>query len=162
LEVVDNIMGTYVDYRRVCLTYSAGGHYTELIRSLKGIVFKNSYHVTYYSDRFSNERHVNRYFIYHPRRRIYRFLINSLQALLILIYERPKIIISSGADVAVSTIILGKLLFRSQVIFIESAGDLSPTLSGRLVYHFSDLFIVQWPEKLKYFPKAKLSNGLLL
>lgn len=60
------------------------------------------------------------------------------------------------------TIILGKLLFRCKIIFIESAGDVTPTLTGRIVYPFCDLFIVQWPEKLRYFPKAILSEGVLL
>jgi hypothetical protein len=35
-----------------------------------------------------------------------------------------------------------------------------PTLTARLLYPFSDLFIVQWPDLLKYFPRAKYLGRL--
>ena len=42
------------------------------------------------------------------------------------------------------------------------SGELEPTLSGRLLYPFADLFIVQWPEQLAAFPRAVLASGPLL
>lgn len=155
-------MTRFVETRRTCLAYSAGGHFAELMRAVDGIRFADCFHVTFRSERFSTNDGVRRYFLCHPRRRILRTLWNALQAMGVLIRERPAIIISTGADVAVPVLILGKLLFRARVIFIESAGDITPTLSGRLVYPFSDLFIVQWPDKLHRFPRAVLSDGLLL
>ena len=89
-------------------------------------------------------------------------LKNTWESFWLLVRERPKVVVSTGADVAVATIILGKVLFGCRVIFIESAGDVTPTLTGRIVYPFCDLFIVQWREKLQYFPKAVLSDGVLL
>jgi beta-1,4-N-acetylglucosaminyltransferase len=47
-------------------------------------------------------------------------------------------------------------------VFIETAGELAPTWAGQLVYPFAHLFIVQWPEKLKAFPRAVLASGPLL
>lgn len=91
-----------------------------------------------------------------------RTLKNAWESLWLLRRERPHFIISTGADVAVPTLILGKIFFRCKIIFIESAGDVTPTLTGRIVYPFCDLFIVQWPEKLHHFPKAVLSEGVLL
>ncbi len=147
---------------KVCLAYSAGGHYTELLKATKGIDFSDSYHVTFNTGRFSDDDKVRRHFLIHPRKRIFRTLGNAIQSLSILLKERPQLIISTGADVTVPTIILGKLLLRCKVVFIESAGDLTPTLTGRLVYRFCDLFIVQWEEQKKYYPNAILSKGLLL
>ena len=69
--------------------------------------------------------------------------------------------ISTGADVAVPICILARLL-GARLVFIETAGELAPTLAGRLVYPFADLFIVQWPEKLAAFPRAVLASGPLL
>ena len=68
---------------------------------------------------------------------------------------------STGADVAAATLIIGKLL-RAKVVFIETGGTIEPSLTGRLVYPFCYLFIVQWPEKRARFPKAVLAGGLLL
>ena len=62
----------------------------------------------------------------------------------------------------VPTVILGKLFLRSRVIFIETCGAIDPTLSGRICYRFSDLFIVQWPELLERYPRAILAAGPLV
>ena len=36
----------------------------------------------------------------------------------------------------------------------------SKTATGKLVYKFADLFIVQWEEMLKLYPKAKLGGAI--
>ena len=46
-------------------------------------------------------------------------------------------------------------LFGKKVIFIETfANSNSPTRCGKLVYKFADIFIVQWENMLKFYPKA--------
>ena len=55
---------------------------------------------------------------------------------------------------------IGKI-FGSKIIFIETfANRNSKTLSGRLVYPIADLFLVQWEEMLKLYPKAKLGGWI--
>lgn len=144
---------------KTCLIYSPGGHYTELKKSLKGIYFKNKYHVTFKSGTIDNNKV---YYITHPQKKIIRTMINLLDSLKVLIKEKPKIIISTGADVALNTIILGKLFFNSKIIFIESSANITkPSLTGRISYYFSDLFIAQWQQMRKFYPKAKISKGFL-
>ncbi|HEV7372211.1 hypothetical protein [Arenibaculum sp.] len=150
----------YREERRTCFTYSVGGHYAELTRAIQGIEFVDSYHVTWWSPRFDDG--VERYFVTHPRKSVLRTLANAAQSFLILVRKRPKVIVSTGADVAISTVILGKLLFRAKVIFVESCGQVRPTLTGRIAYPFSDLFIVQWKEQQTYYPKSICAEGLLL
>ena len=157
-----SLMGFLYNNGRVCLAYSAGGHYAELEKALSGLSFSDVYHITFDSGRFSKNQTCERYFLIHPQKKVGRTLINALQSFILLLKKRPKIIISTGADVTVATIVLGKLLLRSKVVFIESAGDITPTLTGRIVYRFCDLFIVQWPDQLKYYPRAILSDGVLL
>lgn len=147
---------------KTCLAYSAGGHYAELKKALNGIHFSNCYHVTFKSGHFSDTDGVRRYFLTHPRKAIGRTLLNAIQSIRILFKERPEIIISTGADVALATIVFGKLCLRAKVVFIESAGDLTPTMTGRIAYYFSDLFIFQWEEQRKFYPKGIKSKGMLL
>jgi beta-1,4-N-acetylglucosaminyltransferase len=147
---------------KVCLAYSAGGHYAELKKAIESIVFTNSYHITFDTGHLSNRDGHRRIFLVHPRKKIFRTVVNFLQSFWYLLKERPGIIISTGADVTLGTIIIGKVVFRCKVIFVESAGDLSPTLTGRIAYKFSDLFIIQWPEQQRYYPNAVQSKGLLL
>lgn len=75
--------------------------------------------------------------------------------------ERPDIVICTGSGVTFFFSIFAKLL-GAKLIFIESMAKVEkPTLTGRMLYPFSDLFIVQWQNLLKYFPKAVYAGRLL-
>lgn len=68
--------------------------------------------------------------------------------------ERPELIISSGAAVAVPFFYIGKL-FGAKLIYIEVFDRLDKaTVTGRLVYPIADKFIVEWEEMKKVYPKA--------
>lgn len=148
------------EQRRTCLAYSPGGHWAELERALGGITFADVFHVTF-DDGRPAPAGSRRYTVAHPRRSPWRTLLNAWQSLAILWRERPALLISTGADVAVPILLLGKLT-GAEVIFIETAGSDRPTLTGRLVYPIADLFVVQWPDRLRQFPRAVLADGLLL
>ena len=60
--------------------------------------------------------------------------------------ERPDVIVSTGAALAVPFFLAGKL-FRARLVFVESlTRTTSLSLSGRLVRPLTDAFFVQWPE----------------
>ena len=68
--------------------------------------------------------------------------------------ERPDVIISSGAAVAVPFFYLGKLM-GAKTVYIEVFDRIDKnTLTGKLVYNVTDKFIVQWDEMKKVYPKA--------
>ncbi len=68
--------------------------------------------------------------------------------------EKPDLIISSGAAVAVPFFYLGKL-FGARLIYIEVFDRVDkPTLTGKMVYPIADRFIVQWEEQRKVYPKS--------
>ena len=49
---------------------------------------------------------------------------------------------------------IGKI-FGSKIIYIETFANINTkTITGRLIYKFADLFIVQWEEMLELYPKA--------
>lgn len=150
-----------IEDRKTCWAYSPGGHLTELMRATAGIRFTDLYHVTFASGRPVEQSDWRVHHVCHPRRALLRTLLNTWQSLVILVRERPALIVSTGADVAVPTLVLGRLL-GAKVVFIETGGTLQPSLAGRLVYPFCSLFIVPWPEKLQAFPKAVLASGPLL
>ena len=151
----------WTETRRTCWAYSPGGHLTELERATAGIRFADCFHVTFASGRPPPPGARRVYHVCHPRRSPLRTLRAAVETWRILRAERPALLLSTGADVALPAIVLAKLT-GTLVIFVESAGDLKPSLTGRLAYPFADLFIVQWPEKLKAFPRAVLANGPLL
>lgn len=151
----------WTEARRTCWAYSPGGHLAELERATEGLRFLDRFDVTFAGGRPPTEPPRRTYHVCHPRRSGARTAWNLLQSLKIVLRERPELVISSGADVAVPVCILARLT-GAKLVYIETAGELRPSLSGRLLYPFADLFIVQWPEKLAAFPRAVLARGLLL
>uniref|UniRef100_B8HJT3 Oligosaccharide biosynthesis protein Alg14 like protein n=1 Tax=Cyanothece sp. (strain PCC 7425 / ATCC 29141) TaxID=395961 RepID=B8HJT3_CYAP4 len=70
--------------------------------------------------------------------------------------ERPSLIISTGAGVAVPFLLLGKLL-GSQTVFIESVTRIQTlSLSARLVLPFLTVLYVHWPQLQARYPQAEL------
>ena len=56
--------------------------------------------------------------------------------------------------------IIGKI-FGSKIIYIETfANRNTKTATGKIIYKFADLFIVQWKEMLELYPKAKLGGSI--
>ena len=92
---------------------------------------------------------------YYPTNRNLKNLIrNTFVAWKVLRKEKPDLIISSGAAVAVPFFYIGKL-FGAKLIYIEVFDRIDkPTMTGRLVYPIVDKFIVQWEEMKKVYPKA--------
>ena len=95
------------------------------------------------------------YSCYYPTNRSLKaLLINTWIAWRTLRKERPDLIISSGAAVAVPFFYLGKLL-GAKLIYIEVFDRIDkPTMSGKMVYPIVDKFIVQWEEMKNVYPKA--------
>ena len=75
-------------------------------------------------------------------------------AIRVLRAERPDVIVSTGAAVAVPFFYIGKLM-GSKCVYVEVFDRVdSATLTGRLVRRVSDLFVVQWEEQLNVYPGA--------
>lgn len=143
---------------KICLTSSAGGHLHELLLAIQKLDVSNSYWVMYdspHGKKFCADK--KHYFVMNtsPDNRL-TWIANALKSLLILLWERPDVIISTGAGVSFPTMWLGKKFFKSKVIYIASAADVDyPARTPYRAYEIADLFLVQWPEMLEIFPKAK-------
>ena len=89
-----------------------------------------------------------------------RAVILFIKAFILTLKYRPKLIISTGSEVAIPFIYYGKFLFRSKVIYSSQVKN--PSITGRVVYPLTDKFYVQWPSMLKcYGSKAEFYGGLL-
>lgn len=101
------------------------------------------------------------YFIAHSERD-WKFFFNIWEAIVILRKERPTAILSTGAGPAVPFALIGRYLFGTRVIFVETMTRVDhPSMTARLMYWLADDFFYQWPELECYFPKGKC-GGLLL
>ncbi|MGM0095927.1 UDP-N-acetylglucosamine--LPS N-acetylglucosamine transferase [Enterococcus casseliflavus] len=147
---------------KVCLVGSSGGHLTHLYLLKPFWEDKNRFWVTFdKQDAKSILKNERVYPCYYPtNRNIKNLKKNTVLAWKVLKKEKPDLIISSGAAVAVPFFYLGKL-FGIKTIYIEVFDRIdSPTLTGKLVYPVTDRFIVQWEEMKKVYPKAINLGGI--
>lgn len=147
---------------KICYTASEGGHthelmqLRELIRRYPGIFITESRHVQPIFDAVYTLPQVNRKSL----RFLFRFLRSFFEIRRILEKEKPTHIISCGAMCTVPVCIIGKLM-KIKVIYVESytrIRDLS--LTGKILYPFADLFVVQWKQLLAMYPKAVYGGAL--
>ncbi|KAI9292592.1 UDP-N-acetylglucosamine transferase subunit ALG14 [Neoconidiobolus thromboides FSU 785] len=169
----------------------SGGHTAEMIELLKSLQISNYTPRTYLIGEgdslslskiidFENETQVeySKYKLYTiPRARqvgqswittpfsTFKTLVSCFS---ILIYEKPEYIFGNGPGSCVPLFLLAKFIStihpksRLKLVYIESFARVNTlSLSGKILYYFTDLFIVQWPNLLKKYPKAKY-NGVLV
>ena len=83
------------------------------------------------------------------------YFYNIIKSLCIFLKQKPDVIVTTGTHTAVPMYYIAKL-FKKKVIYIETfANRNTKTLAGRFVYPIADVFVVQWEEMLKIYPKAQ-------
>ncbi|MBJ8051878.1 polysaccharide biosynthesis protein [Bacillus cereus] len=151
--------------QRVCFISSTGGHLTQLkniIKSfdaskIKVITEKNETTVSL------QKNYDISYLAQQERKNIFFpliFFINIILSFWYVIKIRPQYIISTGAGAVIPFCIFGKI-FGGKLIFIESFAKVqTPTITGRILYHFADKFYVQWEELLEVYEDAEFKGRL--
>lgn len=137
----------------------------EEISRLKEIESKyDSFLVTEKSDFEVKNFCEKKYYIYQMNRKEILFLPKLLWLFVIawrmLHKEKPDFIITTGALAAYPFCIIGKYM-GMKIVYIESFARVHhPSLTGKLLYNFADLFIVQWEDMLELYPKSVLGGGI--
>lgn len=148
---------------KLCLVASAGGHLMELLLVREAWQDHERLWVTFPTGAaqtlLKGEKTA---WAFHPtNRNIPNLVRNAWLAWRLLRRERPDVILSTGAGVAVPFIWIGRLL-KIRTVFIESlAFTTRRSLSGVLVYQFVDHYYVQWPDLASKYAKA-VYRGMVL
>ncbi len=141
------------------LVASHGGHLSEMFDLLDydpGSMLV----VTYISDRASKLR--NAVFVHNIGRNPLRFLVTLMKVMVLMSERRPKLVISTGSEIAVPVFIVAYLL-RIPRIYVESCTRVrTPTFTARIVYPLSSVFLVQSPELISSFGKKAIYEGGLV
>ncbi|MHA1753955.1 MAG: PssD/Cps14F family polysaccharide biosynthesis glycosyltransferase [Candidatus Odinarchaeia archaeon] len=146
----------------IMVVLGGGGHTFEMFQILKKLKLKDVVYVINRDDWFSESKIKNQrcYKIIRPRKtaeyslKVYlRFLLSFFNALVVLLYTRPKVIITNGPSIGVTVGLAAKLL-NIPIIYVESICRVyGLSLAGRILLPFTKLFIVQWPMLRKYSKK---------
>lgn len=145
----------------VGLICSNGGHMTSMLQLSDAFEGRNVFMITYRSRRKPTK--IQR--VYYLRaigvNPVY-LILGSLRILSILIREKPSILLSTGAEIAIPAMMLGKIL-GCKTVFLESISrsqNLSAT--GQILMGRVDRFLIQWPEVAqKYAGRAEYRGRLL-
>lgn len=141
---------------KICFVGSSGGHLTHLYMLKPFWQDKDRFWVTFDKEDARSLLKDERMFpCYYPTNRSLKaLLINTRLAWKIIKQEKPDLIISSGAAVAVPFFYLGKFS-GAKLIYIEVFDRINqPTMTGKMVYPITDMFIVEWEEMKEVYPKA--------
>jgi beta-1,4-N-acetylglucosaminyltransferase len=75
--------------------------------------------------------------------------------------ERPDVVLSDGAGVAFPFFLVAKAV-GVRTVYLEVYDRISrPTLTGKLCYPVTDLFLLQWPEQARSYPRGRVIGCLL-
>ena len=154
--------------KKVLFIPSTGGHLDELLQ-LEPLFEKYDYHIITEKDK-TNEYLKDKYkekvdFLpYGTRAKLFSYIFIyfylCLKTIALYIKIRPKVIVTTGTHTAGPMCYLGKI-FGSKIIYIETfANTNKKTATGKLIYPIADLFIVQWEEMLKLYPKAVYGGSI--
>jgi beta-1,4-N-acetylglucosaminyltransferase len=148
---------------KIGLVCSHGGHLTETIQLLEAFHGYEIFFATYFSSRDNDVKSITHaYFCENTSANPFKLLVAFFWAFPIILREKPDVIISLGAEIALPFFFWG-IIFGSKTIFIESwcrVEDLS--LTGKLVYPFVDVFWVQWPQLLKVCGRKAEYHGAII
>ncbi|MCG7314004.1 PssD/Cps14F family polysaccharide biosynthesis glycosyltransferase [Priestia flexa] len=148
---------------KICFPTSSGGHLTHLLLLKSWYENHERVWVTFNKkDANSSLESESVYWCYYPtNRNIFNLIRNTFLSIKVLKIEKPDVIVSTGAAVAIPFFIIGKLMGK-KTVYIEVYDRISkPTLTGKIVYPFTDLFIVQWKEQKEFYKKAKLLGEII-
>lgn len=149
---------------KACFVASSGGHWEELM-CLRPIADEHdTFYVTEAGGQAKDSSLENVYLVPQINRRQkdfpWRFLKLMLSAGRIMLREKPKVVITTGALISFPFCLYAKLL-GAKVVYLETFARVHDrSLTGRLVYPLADLFLVQWESLLELYPKAKYVGGI--
>jgi UDP-N-acetylglucosamine:LPS N-acetylglucosamine transferase len=141
---------------RLLLVCSSGGHLTQLHvledwwrrHDAHWVTFDTEHARTLLEDQPTT-------WAFHPTtRNIPNLLRNFGVAFRTIRRERPDVVISTGAGVALPFFLLARL-FGVRTAYLEVYDRITlPTLTGRLCAPLTDVFMLQWPEQQSNYPQG--------
>ena len=154
--------------KSVLFISSTGGHLEELLQ-LKKMFKKYDYHLVtektksneYLKDLYHDKVD---YLVYGTKHHIisypFKLLFNCFKSLFLYLKYTPDYIITTGTHTAGPMCCIGKI-FGSKIIYIETFANMfTKTSTGRLIYLFSDKFIVQWESMKDLYPNSEFGGWI--
>jgi UDP-N-acetylglucosamine:LPS N-acetylglucosamine transferase len=148
---------------KIALVCSHGGHLTEMQTLSSAFAGYDCILITYRCSRTEElSLWPRKYLLNNIGTSLLRMIRALAQAINILFRERPDVVLSTGAEIAIPFLWVGRFL-GARTVYVESWCRVrTRSGTGPLVYPAVDLFLVQWPEMVRqYGQKARYLGGLI-
>lgn len=146
---------------KIALVCSHGGHLTEMLLLMDAFVNHDIFFITY-KNPTTTQLQYRKYCTENIGTNVWIMMKAFFHIFKILRSEKPDIVVSTGSEIAIPSIIIAKFM-RIKTIYIESWCRVkTKSGSGRILYYFTDLFLVQWPELIKTYGKRAKYNGAVI
>jgi UDP-N-acetylglucosamine:LPS N-acetylglucosamine transferase len=148
---------------KVTLVCSSGGHLAQLYRLEPWWRRHQRTWVTFRTpDAVSLLEGEQSAWAFHPTTRNLPNLLRNLRlAWELLRRDRPDVVVSDGAGVALPFFLVARIL-RIRTVYLEVYDRIhDPSLTGRLCYPLSDLFLLQWEEQRRSYPRGVVIGAVL-
>ena len=153
-----------MEKKKLCFICSAGGHLDE-IRQLKTVIDSYDHFFVVPETGATKKLNEKKYLVsdYNRKNKLTK-LFSAVkmfgQQIVIYVREKPDVVITTGAAVAIPMCIFAHAA-KKKVIYLESYARISSSSkTGRLIYKWADLFIVQSEELLKFYPDAVYGGSI--
>ena len=132
---------------KVLVVASGGGHWIQMRRLLPAFDGLEVVFVSVHSA-YAEQVSGNRFYAVRDVTRWDRIGLAILvaQLTLILLRERPQVVVTTGSAPGMITLALAKCLLRSKTMWIDSIANCEQiSLSGMRAKRFCDVWLTQWP-----------------
>jgi UDP-N-acetylglucosamine:LPS N-acetylglucosamine transferase len=148
---------------KICLAASAGGHLTQLLRLQSAWNGHNTFCVTTSDVVLERLQKYGKVYVVGEcnRQHPLKVLLVLIRCIRIILKERPDVVISTGAAVGCIMCFLGKVI-GAKIVWVDSITNVERlSLSGKLVRHIADLFLVQWPELARKYINTEYAGMII-
>jgi UDP-N-acetylglucosamine:LPS N-acetylglucosamine transferase len=146
---------------KVLLVASGGGHWVQLMRMAAAFVDFDCVFMTTLNG-YDEDVADKRLYLVNDANRWNKFglLRMAFRILFILLWERPGVIVSTGAAPGYFAIRFGKLL-GARTVWVDSIANVEClSLSGQRVAPYADMWLTQWPHLAR--PEGPQFHGAVL
>ena len=156
---------------RVLAVASGGGHWVQLMQLRDAwagadIAYATT-HAGYRNDSLDSRGSPHRFHMVADANLSAKLMLakQALQVGLILLRERPSVVVTTGASIGYFALVFGKLM-RARTVWIDSIANTEElSLSGQRAGKWADLWLTQWPEVAETCsvgPKTPTYQGAVL
>jgi beta-1,4-N-acetylglucosaminyltransferase len=150
---------------KICIACSAGGHLTEMLALVEKLNIDKK-KIAFFTYRLPEIRQTLKeyktYLTIDPHRNFFKYLRVFVESVSFLFRFKPRVIISSGRGFVIPLCVMSKLTGTKLIIIETSARVTEPSITGKILYPFADMFFVQWRPLLKKYGRKAVYGGLLI